>query len=201
MKRILFLLLGLMSLVGLSSCEDKFVYDEEKEFIPLGYLPKRPPLDDEDPESITREVTTLQILGPKGLVVDQIEKDDWKIITPASLSFRGTEPLQLEKRVFEFEEDIPRAIMDVNTNYAGETIPIAFGNTKVMYQYMGQDVELIPLGDVRLIFNVVEKDRRQGEYFTQFGDIEISLMIDYLVVKKHTISFVVLDPRIYDLED
>ncbi len=199
MQKILFLLLGLMSLVGLSSCEDKFVYNEE--FDPLGYLPKMPPLDDDDPKSITQEVTTLQILGPKGLVVDQIEKDDWKIITPASLSFRGTEPLQLEKRVFEFEEDIPRTIMEVNTNYAGETIPIAFGNTKVVYQYMGQDVELIPLGDVRLIFNIVEIDRKQGEYFAQFGEIEISLLIDYLVVKKHTISFIVLDPRIDNPED
>ena len=74
-----FLLFGLMSLISLTSCEDKIITQEEPEFMPYGYQPKIPETQEFGELPI---VTSFQILGYKNLVISEFEKDDWKIIVP-----------------------------------------------------------------------------------------------------------------------
>lgn len=195
MKKKKILLLGLISLVGLSSCEDKFTYDKEKEFIPVGYSPKVPKIS--GTEDVLSEVTTLQVLGLKGLVFDEIEKADWKIITPSEFSVKGKEPLSIGDNVFEFGMEIPNSLFEIETNYGA--LPVALGNTTVSYQYAGQDIELDPLGEVRLTVIIKENERKETPYFFQYGELEFVLSIDYMPIKRHSINFFVMDQSIIDV--
>lgn len=197
MKKILFLLLGLMSLVGLSSCEDEFTYDNSKNFLPVGYLPKTP-AKEEIGENLNFEVTTFQVLGMRGLVFDEFEKSDWRIISPASISIRGTKPLTLQERVYTITSDDP--LLEVETNY--ESIPVTIGNAKVTYSYMGQELELQPLEDMKLTVSLKEDIRKEEPYFIQYGSVEFTLSIAYLQIKKHSINYLIVDPTISeDMED
>lgn len=194
MKKILFLLLGLMSLVGLSSCEDEFTYDSEKNFLPIGYMPKSPTQQELEGDEELKEVTTFQILGMRGLVFDEVEKSDWRIISPAEIDLDGTEPLKIEEKAIEIDDF--DTLLDIDTNYGG--IPITFGNAKLTYQYMNQEMELIPLDDVWLTVNLIEKNCQKDPFFFQSGEIEFDLLIGYTLIKRHKINFFVADPSIDD---
>ena len=192
MKTKKILLLGLISLVGLSSCEDKFTYDKEKSFVPIGYSPKVPKIS--GTEDVLSEVTTLQVLGLEGLVFDEIEKTDWKIITPSEFSVKGKEPLSIGNNVLEFGMKIPNSLLEIGTNYGA--LPVVFGNTTVSYQYAKQDIELDPLDEVRLLINIKESERQETPTFFQYGELEFVLTIGDLPIKRHSINFFVIDPSI-----
>jgi len=193
MKKKKILLLGLISLVGLSSCEDKFIYDKEKEFVPIGYLPKEPKVTDIKDD--LGEISTFQIMGLRGLVFDEVKKDDWKVITQSDLNLSGTEPLKLEQNIFELGMKFPTSsALEIATNY-GE-IPVAFANTTLIYQYMGHDIELPPLNEVRLTVIIKENERKETPYFFQYGELEFVLTIGYLPIKRHSINFFITDPSI-----
>ena len=201
MKKKKILLLGLISLVGLelfSSCEDKFIYDKEKDFVPIGYLPKEPKVTETDIKDDLGEISTFQIRGLMGLVFDEVEKNDWKIITPSEFSVKGKEPLSIGDNVFELGMKFPTSsALEIVTNY-GE-IPVAYANTTLIYQYRGQDIELPPLGEVRLTVIIKENERKETPYFFQYGELEFILSIDYMPIKRHSINFFIIDPSIIDV--
>ena len=94
MKQCLFWLVGLMSLLFLSSCDDKILYDGEANFCPEQYSAKMIVSED---ETLDKDwvATTLLIYGQRDLVFAEIEKSDWRIITKDRLSLNGKAPLEL----------------------------------------------------------------------------------------------------------
>ena len=173
-----------MSLVGLlSSCEDKFVYDEEQNVVPLQYSAKIYDLDED-----TKESTTLQIKGLYGLVFEEIEKTDWKIITPAEFVGKGHEPLKLIKNLVPLTDD---GLIFVATNYGN--IPLMIANTRVTYNYMGEEIELSPEGGLSLMVKISEDKLFDERPFLQYGNIEFVLMVGGVPVKIHSLKFMVID--------
>ena len=160
--------------------------------MPIGYSPKVPKIS--GTEDVLSEVTTLQVLGLEGLVFDEIEKTDWKIITPSEFSVKGKEPLSIGNNVLEFGMKIPNSLLEIGTNYGA--LPVVFGNTTVSYQYAKQDIELDPLDEVRLLINIKESERQETPTFFQYGELEFVLTIGDLPIKRHSINFFVIDPSI-----
>lgn len=180
-----FLLFGLMSLISLTSCEDKIITQEEPEFMPYGYQPKIPETQEFDDLPI---VTSFQILGYKNLVISEFEKDDWKIIVPDHFLCRGDQPLKVTNPV---EVTNFRKVLDIPTNY--EELPVAFGNTAVPYEYMGQTTMLEPIGGVMLTLTIKERFRREQPMFLQYGYIKVRLNIAFVPIAETKIPFMVLD--------
>ena len=179
-----FLLFGLMSLISLTSCEDKIITQEEPEFMPYGYQPKTPKTQELGELPI---VTSFRILGYKNLVISEFEKDDWKIIVPDHFLCRGDQPLKVTNpvKVTNF-----RKVLDISTNYA--ELPVAFGNTAVPYEYMGQTTMLEPIGGVMLTLTIKEKFRREQPMFLQYGYIKVRLNIAFVPIAETKIPFMVL---------
>ena len=187
MKKILFLFLGLISLVGLCSCEDKFTYISENEFIPLGYQPKVENLDEID--NTKDVITTFQIKGVKDLVIEEFEKDDWKILTTDQRLLVGNEPMKVYDRIVEVDNF--NNVIDVPTNYG--TIPIAFMNTVVSHDYMGKTMILQPLGKVNITITVEEVNKQTSPIFMQYGYIHIVLHIGYVPIARQKVQFIILE--------
>ena len=142
-KKNLFLVFGLMSLITMLSCDDKITFNDDPEFLPIGYVVKSP----QDTEELASgELNTLQIMGIGGLVFDEIQKDDWKIITQSEIYFKGNTPLKFDNDVTEIKN--LKGLIDLPTNY--DDISVALGNTSVTYTYLGKPVELEPLEKVSL---------------------------------------------------
>ena len=177
-----FLLFGLMSLISLTSCEDKIITQEEPEFMPYGYQPKIPETQEFDDLPI---VTSFQILGYKNL---EFEKDDWKIIVPDQFLCRGDQPLKVTNPV---EVTNFRKVLDIPTNY--EELPVAFGNTAVLYEYMGQTTMLEPIGGVMITLSIEEEFRREHPIFLQYGYIKVRLNMAFVPIAETKIPFMVLD--------
>lgn len=184
MKKIYFAVMGLMSLLALSSCEDKFAYYEENEFSPIGYQMKIPEGDDAD---LWTESSTVQVMGIKGLIIDEFDKSDWKIIAQSDVLIKGDKPLEIEKSiVIERIKDV----IEVPTNY--DPIPLAFTNTQVTYQYLGKEVVLPPVDEYKLFVRVEEDQRIEKDgFFFQAGNIVYSLMIGYVTVKNLKQPFII----------
>ena len=180
-----FLLFGLMSLISLTSCEDKIITQEEPEFMPYGYQPKIPETQEFGELPI---VTSFQILGYKNLVISEFEKDDWKIIVPDQFLCRGDQPLKVTNHV---EVTNFRKVLDIPTNY--EELPVAFGNTAVLYEYMGQTTMLEPIGGVMLTLSIEEEFRREQPIFLQYGYIKVRLNMAFVPIAETKIPFMVLD--------
>lgn len=193
MKKIFLLVLGLMSLVVLSSCEDSFSYYDENEFIPLAYTAKISATDDSD-ALVTAD--TLEILGVRGLVFDYIEKTDWKIITPSKAIFRGNKSLSIDESLTPINV---KRITEIKTNY-DESIPITFGNTDVRYTYRGQLLELEPLDGFNLSVKIEVTHRSEEPFFVEYGNIVYILMADLIPVKVHRQEYFILDKDVQDDE-
>lgn len=179
-----FLLFGLMSLISLTSCEDKIITQEEPEFMPYGYQPRIPETQEFDDLPI---VTSFQILGYKNLVISEFEKDDWKIIVPDQFLCRGDQPLKVTNPV---EVTNFRKVLDIPTNY--EELPVAFGNTAVLYEYMGQTTMLEPIGGVMLTLTIEEEFIREHPIFLQYGYIKVRLNMAFVPIAETKIPFMVL---------
>lgn len=181
-KKIFFWVCGLMSLLTLSSCEDKITFNEGGEFLPIGYTIKTPENLDE-----FKEMTTLQIMGIKGLIFDTVEKSDWKIITWDQAVFNGSEPLEFYSNNIEIEN--LKGFVNVPTNYGD--IPVAFGNTDVEYTYLGEQVKLQPLETFRLFVKVElegessDESKSKDGPFIQYGHIVYTLSLGNVPIKTH----------------
>ena len=185
MKRILFFAIGIMSLVVMSSCEDHFAYDEEKQFMPLAYEAK----GDEDGNA-DWVATSLSVLGIKGLVFDEIDKTDWKIITQSSFIVGASEELAINGSIFPIENDAGD-LLTIPTNYDG--ILVTLGNTKVTYTYMGKEITLQPVDGLKLSVRLEENYRAEDPLFVQTGYVVFRLLVGYVPVKIHRVPFMVYD--------
>ncbi len=197
MKQIFFFLLfGLMSLISLTSCEDKIVTQEEPEFVPYGYQPKAPETNEFGEIPI---VTSFQILGYKNLVISEFEKDDWIIIVPDQFLCRGDQPLKVTNPMLVTNF---RKVLDIPTNY--EELPVAFGNTNVPYEYMGKTTMLEPLGEVELFLTIEEEFRQEQPMFLQYGYIKVRLIMAFVPIAEKKFPFMVIgdssDPN-WDWDD
>lgn len=184
-----FLLFGLMSLISLSSCEDKIITQDENEFAPLGYQPKTINLEDIDEDNPKFLTTTFQVKGVKDLVISEFEKDDWKILTTDQKVYTGNEPMKLgQNRVVinNFNK-----VIDVPSNYGD--IPIAFLNTVVSYDYMGQTVILKPLEEVDVTIVVEEISKEISPIFVQLGYIHITLHMGYVPIATTKVQFIIME--------
>jgi hypothetical protein len=184
MKKSLFFisLMGLMLL--LSGCDDSFMMDDSKTFTPIMYEAKQP-------ETLGTEATTLMIKGVEDLVFDEIEKTDWKIITRYHLEYRGDHPLELtddddDYICYDVNGD---ALFSIPTNY-GEIV-VTFDKIKVTYNYLGNEVELMPDGGLKLYVNVEEEKREDDPFFLQIGNIVFQLCVGSFPVKIHKLPFCV----------
>ena len=190
MKQIFFFLLfGLMSLISLSSCEDKIITQDENEFTPLGYQAKAINLEDIDEDNPKFIVTTFQVKGVKDLVISEFEKDDWKILTTDQKVYTGSEPMKLgQNRVVinNFNK-----VIDVPSNYGD--IPIAFMNTVVSYDYMGQTVILKPLEEMDVTIVVEEISKEISPIFVQLGYIHITLHIGCVPIATTKVQFIIME--------
>ena len=183
-----FLLFGLMSLISLSSCDDKIITQDENEFAPLGYQAKSVNLEDID-ENTPELITTFQVKGVKDLVISEFEKDDWRILTTDQKVYTGNEPLKLgQNRVVinNFNK-----VIDVPSNYGD--IPIAFMNTVVSYDYMGQTVILKPLEEVDVTIVVEEISKEISPIFVQYGYIHITLHMGYMPIATTKVQFIIME--------
>lgn len=180
MKKILFLVYGLMSLVVLLlSCEDEFYYDDTKNFLPSYYKVKGFESSD-----------TLEIVGIHDLVFDEIEKTDWKIISQSHTDFTGSDSLVLTKSLYEIEDEAP--LLEIETNFG--TIPVTLTNLEVTYEYMGQLLKLsLHPNSKMLLFVSVEKvyTFNQNGKFIQSGYIDYTLLVGYVPVTKHRQTYAV----------
>lgn len=193
MKKILFFTIGLMSLIAVSSCEDHFAYDEEKKFLPLAYEAK------EDEEAGADWVSsTLSVLGIEGLVFDEIEKSDWKIITKSSYVVDAKEGLVINGSVFDVEND-GGYLLTIPTNHDDDDgILVTLGNTRVTYTYMGKEMLLQPVDGLKLSVRMEETNRTEEPLFMQMGYIVFRLLVGYVPVKIHKIPFMVYDKEKVD---
>lgn len=185
MKKIFAILVfGLMSLMTLTSCEDKFIYDDDKSFLPIGYNAKSP--EDDDEEHIS---STLLILGIHGLVFDEIEKSDWRIVTQSMYAFRGNQPLTLEETMIDITDTWSK-ITNIHTNYGD--IPVTFGNMNVNYQYMGENIELEPIDGLSLHVRIEQTGLATDPLFMQHGKVVFHLLVGLCPVAVHEVNFLVL---------
>lgn len=183
MKKSLFFfsLMGLMLL--LSGCDDSFMMDDNKNFTPIMYEAKKP-------EILGGEATTLLIKGIEDLVFAEIEKTDWKVITRYNLEHRGERPLELidddgdGSLCYMVNAD---ALYSIPTNYGD--ILVTFDNIKVTYSYLGNEIELIPDGGLKLYVDYEEINREVEPLFLQSGNIVFRLCIGSFPVKIHKLPF------------
>ena len=187
-------LIGLMS--ALSSCDDHFTMDEEKSFTPVMYAAKTP-------EVLGQESTTLLIKGIEDLVFDEIEKDDWKIITQYRIGIRGNQSLQIgEDLQYKIEDD---GFISIPTNY--DDILVTFDKLKVTYFYLGKETELMPEGGLNLMVDIEETQKEDDPIFFQTGYIVFRLCVGSFPVKIHKLPFAVyatdeeIDKWIKELEE
>lgn len=180
MKKIMFLI-GLIGLIlVVTSCDDKFTIDEEKSFTPIMYAAKAP-------DVLGEEATTLLIKGIEGLVFDEVEKTDWKIITRYHIGIRGNQPLQIKEGI-SYDVD-GYGLMEISSNY--DDILVTFDKIKVTYDYLGKETELKPEGGLRLLVDLEELQREDEPIFLQTGNIVFRLCVGSYPVKIHKLPFAV----------
>lgn len=190
MKQCLFWLVGLMSLLSLSSCDDKILYDGEANFRPEQYSAKMIVSED---ETVDKDwvATTLLIYGQRDLVFAEMEKSDWRIITKDRLSLNGKTPLELYLDEPILIKNYSSEILQIESNYG--CIDCVLDNYMVTYNYLGQDVLLQPKDGLRLTVRVEELNRYNEQYFFQSGYIVFMLSVAYVPVKIHKIPFIIID--------
>ena len=182
MKKTLFWIVGLIGLTVVSSCEDKISMSEDNNFLPIGYTAK--------------DSVTLRICGIADLIFDEITKDDWKIITSGEQVFVGEEPLKVDESVIYVNHN---KIYLLENNYDAE-LPITFANTKVTYEYVGNNLELEPLDSLRLFVKVIttKKSEPESQHFFQVGYINYTLTVGYIPVRTHQQNFIVISEKFKD---
>lgn len=193
MKKILFATLGLMSLLGLSSCDDTSTFNETEEFEPYGY--------------IVKDAETIQVLGKKNLVIGETSKTDWGLYVQERITFFGDAPLKITDEdgdVELFDIDGNSGQIDIETNMVdiklnnGETqeqvLSIAVSGLKYQYMYMGKTVDLICLYPFKVRVQIISNNV-QDSPFNQMGEVRYSLMTtaNNIVLAEKTTPFEVIN--------
>ncbi|MBQ8481614.1 MAG: hypothetical protein IJ532_03685 [Alphaproteobacteria bacterium] len=158
MKKFLFVTLGLIGLLGLSSCDDKSTYQENEEFLPIGFLVK--------------DATTIQIIGPRNLVIDELEKTDWALYVQNYRAFAGQEPLELKETEVDLYLFNKREI-EVETNY--DDLSVAVGALKYPYTYLGEQQMLECFSPLKIKMEIVSEEMQSSPFF-QKGNVKFILV-------------------------
>lgn len=192
MKKVfLFTVVGLMSLLGASvllSC-DKSTFVEEEEFAPYGYYVKN--------------AENIQVVGFKGLVIEEVSKTDWQLYVPYELLFIGKESLQIEKPEYDIIVESSNTVqVDVNTNQSPvgdqeQTISYAVGGLLCSYTYLGQEQKLMCLTPLKVVLKINIEETNKNTYFER-GHVEFSLMAnDNIVLVQKSVPYTVASVEYY----
>lgn len=177
MKKILIIAaVGFMSLLGMSSCDDKSEFMETEEFVPYCFMVK--------------DATTIQVVGYKSLVIEETEKTDWQLYVPFSLPFFGHEPLEIEQTEISLLDYIEKnsVQLDIKTNFGEgleQDISFAVGGLLYPYTYMGQEQKLECITPLKVTLEV-KVDSLSEDPFYEKGTIVFSLIAkdDICLVQK-----------------
>ena len=172
----------------LSSC-DKSTFVEEEEFAPYGYYVK-------DSENI-------QVVGFKGLVIEDVGKTDWQLYVPYELLFIGKESLQIEEPEYNIIVESSNTVqVDVNTNQSPvgdkeQTISYAVGGLLCSYTYLGQEQKLMCLTPLKVVLKLNVEETNKNTYFEK-GHVEFSLMAnDNVVLVQKSVPYTVASAEYY----
>lgn len=167
MKKILFIAVGLMSLLGMLSCDDSSTFIETEEFYPYGFFVK--------------DATTIQIVGYKFLVIEETEKTDWNLYVQYHLPFIGSEPLQIRENEINLMEfcDKNSVQVDIETNMENEDfsqdLSFAVSGLQHSYTYMGEQRQLMCLSLLKVKVNIIVDETSNEPMFHEKGHIEYTL--------------------------
>lgn len=171
MKKILFLIVGLISLLGLLSC-DKSVFAESDEFAPACF--------------VVNGESTIKVLGPNGLVIEETEKTDWQLYVQYDMSFIGTTPLEVLNDSIVIDDIEHNSLqLDIETNNE-DCLFIALSGLMHRYTYLGNEVMLSCFSPLCVKVKLITEEMEETPLFHQKGRIEYSLVANHNItlVKK-----------------
>ena len=193
MKKILFIAVGLMSLLGMSSCDDKSTFIETEEFAPYCY--------------VIKDETTIQVVGYKSLIIEEMQKTDWQLYVQFSLSFTGDEPLRVEENEINLAEynDKKSVQLDVETNLLfgdyTQNLSFAVGGLLQPYTYMGEEVQLMCVSSLKVKIDIEVESITEdpAEPFYEKGMVVISLVAnkDNICLAQKSVPFEVASMEYY----
>jgi len=203
MKKIFYVIGGLMSLLGLflfSSCDDYSTFNETEEFAPYFYTVK--------------SATTIQIMGPKGLVVAEKAKNDWEVIVQGERVFFGSESLQLEgegripltAEMMEknsCELDIltnteNRLTDEYNIDGQSNVLTVVLKGFLEPYTYLGKEISL-NCADPLMLTTKVNVKRQLKDPFYEEGTIHYSLeTLNGIVLAENDVNYTVSTEEGYE---
>ena len=195
MKKIKIMTVGLMSLLSLAlvSCDDTSTFNETEEFEPYCY--------------IVKDAETIQVLGPKNLVIGETSKTDWNLYVQESVVLLGDTPLKItdEDGDIDLVEingnsgqiDIETNMEDLELNNGDtqeQVLSIAVSGLKHQYTYMGNTIDLICLYPFKVRIEIITKELQETP-FNQTGEIKYSLMTgpNNIVLAEKTTPFEVIN--------
>jgi hypothetical protein len=168
MKKILFIAVGLMSLLGISSCDATSKYLETEEFYPYCFKVK--------------DATTIQILGVDNLNVAELEKTDWEIIAQTEAFLSGSQPLLVTEsncQIYYADKNSERSTLGTNADplyeNEGNTLTVVVRGLTTLYTYLGKEVKLQCISPIVLKTEISVKESYDSP-FIQKGTITYSLM-------------------------
>jgi hypothetical protein len=200
MKKIFYVIGGLMSLLGLFSCDDYSTFYETEEFAPYFYTVK--------------SATTIQIMGPKGLVVAEKAKNDWEVIVQGERVFFGSESLQLEgegripltAEMMEknsCELDIltnteNRLTDEYNIDGQSNVLTVVLKGFLEPYTYLGKEISL-NCADPLMLTTKVNVKRQLKDPFYEEGTIHYSLeTLNSTVLAENDVNYTVSTEEGYE---
>ena len=200
MKKFFYVIGGLMSLLGLFSCDDYSTFYETEEFAPYFYTVK--------------SATTIQIMGPKGLVVAEKAKNDWEVIVQGERVFFGSESLQLEgegripltAEMMEknsCELDIltnteNRLTDEYNIDGQSNVLTVVLKGFLEPYTYLGKEISL-NCADPLMLTTKVNVKRQLKDPFYEEGTIHYSLeTLNSTVLAENDVNYTVSTEEGYE---
>ena len=177
MKKILFAVVGLMSLLGMLSCDDKSTFMETGEFAPEFYLIK--------------DETHISVIGTKALVIEEAEKTDWEIYVPFTLVMSSKKPLEMVDTLIFIDN---KGTKEEELRTSAQTFSIAIGGLTYSYTYMGEQRKLL-CNSALAVRAVIQEDeaKRSNDPFHEEGIIILTLESDDIVLVRKEMPFTVDD--------
>jgi hypothetical protein len=157
-----FVIMGLMSLIILSSCENEYSYMENEEIKPMYYRI-------EDAKSIV-------IVGANFLVMEEgVTKNDWEILVQDTMLLEQDKPFELLDTMVR--KPLPMMLYDTNN----EDFVIAIKGLKYEYTYMNEKMEL-PCADNLAVKTELVIEKEDKDPFYQYGYIIYTLIANNKIV-------------------
>jgi len=190
----------LLGLFLFSSCDDYSTFNETEEFAPYFYTVK--------------SATTIQIMGPKGLVVAEKEKNDWEVIVQGERVFFGSESLQLEgegripltaemmeKNSCELDiltNTAERLTDEYNIDGQSNVLTVVLKGFLEPYTYLGKEISLNCADPLMLTTKVNIKQQMQDPFFEE-GTIHYSLeTLNGIVLAENDVNYTVSTEEGYE---